>query len=159
MDAVKTIDWKKARRNRRAAGFSMLEVMIALAILATGMLGMLTMQIQAMKGGRVGRHVTDAANIAQDRLELLHTIPWTAVPATGTWSAAATITGSDAPDASGVSTPQTYSIQTRVSAFPSIPELRSIDVRVTWNEPGDPPGTPPRRYAVSSVRFDDPGAP
>ena len=36
---------------------------------------------------------------------------------------------------------------------PTDPVLKQIDVRVTWNEPGDPAGTPPRRYGATTRRF------
>ena len=146
-------------RERREAGLTLIEVVISMAILAVGLVGLLLMQIMAMKATRVGRHVTDAARVAQDQMELLHFQPWAAIPAPGAWSVPVVRNSLDVADAAGIGVAQTYNLSWRVSAFPGDPNLRQLDVRVTGNEPGDPPGTPPRRYAVSSVRHDDPGAP
>ena len=152
---------KGIRRQRGDEGLTLLEVMISMVILAIGLIGLLVMQIMAMKSGRVGRHVTDAARIAQDQMELLNRQPWAATALTG-WTPvpAAVVTGvADTNDAAALAVAQNYALDWRITAFPGDPNLRQLDVRVTWTEPGDPVGAPPRRYAVSSVRHDDPGAP
>jgi hypothetical protein len=41
----------------------------------------------------------------------------------------------------------------------ALTQVRQIDVRVTWREPGDRPGMPPRRYAISSFKFNGAGTP
>ena len=146
-----------ARAGRGRAGLTMIEVIVALAILAGGLLTMLTMQISAMRGGRQGRDHTEAARIAQDRMEFLHRVDFTdpqVVPQA--WTALVNVNGSvTGGGGGGPQIAQAYGLQYRVQATAD-PNLRLIDVRVTWTEPGAPPAAPPRRYAVSSLRHNDP---
>ncbi len=143
---------EKTRVRRLREGFSLLEVMIAMTILAVGLLGMLAMQIQATQSGRIGRHVTDAASVALDQLEQLRYQAWAATAPTG-WTAPIVVTSTDSTDAAGFAVQQTFNVSWRIQDVAGITELRTIDVRVTWNEPGDTPGMPPRRYAVSSIKY------
>lgn len=147
---------QRARGPRRHdAGLTMIEVMIALGILAVGLMALLAMSISALHAGRVGRDLTMASRIAQDRMEALQRLPWIDVAVTGGWTAAQTeepeLTAEDA-DARL----QSYQIQERIQAVAGNTNLRTLDVRVTWTEANDPPGTPARRYAISSVRHNDP---
>ncbi len=167
MDAVtRSVRWGIRRSDRnRNDGMSMIEVMVALAILAAGLLAMLTLQIQAIKQGQRGRHSTDAAQVAQDQMELLQTQPWAAIAPVG-WTAPVAQTVTNPVQVAGVQAAnvaaanQQFNVSWRITAFPgAAAELRQIDVSVTWNEPDDPPGMPPRRYAISAVRHDDPGMP
>lgn len=143
------------RRGRRTvAGMTLLEVMIALAILAAGLLAMLAMQISAMRGGRAGRDVTEAARIAQDQMELLHRVDWTDPQMNPTaWTVPTVVNG--AVTGAGPALAQAYNLSWRIQATAD-PNLRLVDVRVTWQEPNQPPGAPPRRYAVSTARHNDP---
>lgn len=52
-------------------GFTLLEVLIAIFILALGLLAVATMQISAVRGNRLGNEVTRATYLAQDKLEEL----------------------------------------------------------------------------------------
>ncbi len=147
------------RRGR--AGFTLIEVMIALSLLAFGLLAMLALQIHAMRGGKVGRHTTQAAQVAQDRLEMFNRIGWTDPLLTpGGWVIAGdTITNQVWVDGATQIAEQTFSVDWRVQnlAFdptdPTDPTLKQIDVRVTWREPSDPAGMPARRYAATVRRF------
>ncbi len=60
----------------RRAGFSLIEVMIAMTILAFGLLGMALMQIHALQQGTRGRHTTSAAQIARDQYEQILRMPY-----------------------------------------------------------------------------------
>jgi Tfp pilus assembly protein PilV len=151
----------KARRGkRRSGGMTLLEVMIALGILAFGLLAMLAMQVSAMRGGRYGRHTTQAAQLARDQMEYLHRLDWTdaAVQPTG-WkldyegSGASETTQVDS--ASGQQQEMTYNVSYRVTNDAN-PDLRLIDVRVIWTETNAPAGAPPHRYAMSTIRNNDP---
>lgn len=51
------------------AGFTLIEVLMAMAIFAIGILAVGSMQVAAMNGGASARRSTDAATIAQDQIE------------------------------------------------------------------------------------------
>ncbi len=147
--------WRKAARGGRAPaarrarrGFTLIEVMVAMGILAFGLLAMLVMQIYALQFGRSGLHTTRAGVLAQDRMELLQRLPWSdpQLTATAGFTAPAAIPN---PDADG----QSYNLARRVSDL--APNLKAIDVRVTWSEPN----RPNRVHTISSIRHDDPGTP
>jgi type IV pilus modification protein PilV len=142
-------------------GMTLLEVMIALAILAVGLLAMLAMQVSAMRSGKYGRHTTEAAQLARDQMEYLHRLDWSdaAIQPTG-WTV--DFMGSGAAEvvqvasAGGPQQEMTYNVAYRVTNDALDANLRLVDVRVTWTEMNAPAGAPPRRYAMSTIRHDDP---
>jgi prepilin-type N-terminal cleavage/methylation domain-containing protein len=67
----------------RRDGFSLLEVMIALVILAIGVLGATTGQIMAMKLSNSSRHATLAMQLAEEQLELLQSMSATEIKSLG----------------------------------------------------------------------------
>lgn len=149
---------------RARAGLSLLEVMIAMTILAVGLLGMLSMQLNAMSATSTGRHVTDAARIGLDQLETLKYQSWASTPVTG-WTAPIVVTGPEAIAPAAVvagapaPNPQAYNVSWRISGVVGLTDARQIDVRVTWREPGDSPAMPLRRYAVSSFKYNGAATP
>jgi len=56
---------------KRQAGFTLLEVLISLVILAVGILGIATMQISAIQGNSHSRQISEASNAISDRIETL----------------------------------------------------------------------------------------
>ena len=140
---------------------TLLEVMIALAVLAVGLLAMLAMQVSAMRGGKYGRHTTEAAQLARDQMEYLHRLDWgdAAIQPTN-WTV--DFQGSLAPqiiqveEGGGQQQEMTYTVSYRVTNDALDTNLRLLDVRVTWTEMNAPAGAPPRRYAMSTIRHNDP---
>jgi type IV pilus assembly protein PilV len=55
--------------------FSLIEVMIALVVLAIGLLALAQMQISAVRGNLFSRYLTQASYVGQDRLETLDSLP------------------------------------------------------------------------------------
>jgi prepilin-type N-terminal cleavage/methylation domain-containing protein len=62
---------------RRDGGFTLLEVMVAIAILSFGILAVATMQTSAIRANYRGYRLTEATTLAQDRIEYLVTQPFT----------------------------------------------------------------------------------
>lgn len=54
-------------------GFSLIELMVALAVLSFGMLGVSAMFTTAIGGNAQGKHMTEATSLAQSRLDYLNT--------------------------------------------------------------------------------------
>ena len=70
---------------RSAEGFTMLEVVVALGLLAIGLLGIAVTQLTALHVSGRSRHLTDAMYLAHEKMEEFHSIPLTGLPAAGTW--------------------------------------------------------------------------
>lgn len=138
-------------RKRNASGLSLLELLIALTVLAIGLLGLLAMQTQALNGSRHGKHVTEASRFAEEQMAFLQRQPWAAIPLTN-WTAPRTANA--VVGGTGPTFAQAYAISFRVQAGPD-PNLRRLDVRITWTTPDAPPGAPVNTYNVSSVRRND----
>lgn len=121
-------------RPRDAAGFTLIEVMIALTVLAIGLLGLAAMQLYAMGAGREGRNTTQAATIAQDQLEQFMSESWAAMTDTaGAWSAAQTV-NVDVDTGGGTQTQQAYQWRYRITDVVAN-WTKDVDVEVTWSEP------------------------
>jgi type IV pilus assembly protein PilV len=147
------------RNGRRQQGMSLIEVLVAMAVIGFGLMAMLAMQLHAMRGGQAGRHVTDAAQVAQDRMEIFQRLDWddAALADTGGWVLGGDVETRTVQGGAAGNVPMNYNVDWRITDDPANPKLRLVDVRVTWYELDDPPppAAPRRRYAISSIRFDD----
>lgn len=56
-------------------GFTLIEVMVGLIILAIGLLAIAGMQMTAVRGNFFSHYLTQASYVGQDRLELLNNLP------------------------------------------------------------------------------------
>lgn len=63
----------------RNEGFSLIEVLISLAILAVGLLSLALLQISAIKGNAGAWKSTVATDLAQTKLELFRRAAWAAI--------------------------------------------------------------------------------
>ena len=137
--------------DRRRGGVTLIELMVALTVLAFGLnyptpLVLLAL-IHALRGSTTGRHQTMAASIAQSQMEQLQRVSWNDPSLNpGGWTAPIVV--NQVVEAPVNMIEQTYALSWRVTDL-VVGQRRSIDVRVTWNDPN----RPNRSYAVSSVRY------
>jgi prepilin-type N-terminal cleavage/methylation domain-containing protein len=66
---------------KRSNGFSLIEVMIALFILAIALLALAGLMVSTIKNNSFGSHMTEATTFAQDKLEQLRAAPWASIAA------------------------------------------------------------------------------
>jgi prepilin-type N-terminal cleavage/methylation domain-containing protein len=66
---------------KRSKGFTLIEVMVALVILAISLLALAGLMLTTTKNNTFGGHMTEAATFAQDKLEQLRAAPWTGIVA------------------------------------------------------------------------------
>ncbi len=146
---------RSARRRGRRAGFTLVEALFALSILAVGLLAMLGMQLQAVRQSEWGRHTTEAGRLARDQLEMFSRMGWTDPALQDTnWTVVQPL-DIQIQSAEGLQQGQRFNRQWRITTDPGNANLRQIDVRVLWTETKQPAGSPARRYAVSSIRYND----
>ena len=61
-------------KNQR--GFTLVELLIALFIFAVGILGVATMQTTSIQGNSKGRRISEASNLAADRIEMFMSLDY-----------------------------------------------------------------------------------
>ncbi len=142
------------RASRAAGGFTLIEVMIVIVILTFGLLSLAAMQIQAMKGSDRGRHATNAAAIAENKMELLQQDAWASIG----------VTGGFIPDPvdpietnivqldDGTSVERSYSVSYQVTDLQAT-FTRALDVQVSWTERNGEA----RSITLSSIRYNREG--
>lgn len=146
---------KRSRaRSRRRGGFTLIEVMVALGILAAGLLAVAAAQLYAMQGGTSGRHSSDAAAIAHSQLENLHRMDFAdaALAATGgAWTPSPGLVVDRTVQTTPVDAVEmSYTMQWRIRDVD--PNLKAVDLRVTWDEPR----RPGRSLTLSTQIHNDP---
>jgi len=79
---MNTDTYKKNKMNEQS-GFTLIEVMIALVILAAGLLALATMQIVSIRSNAFSSEMTYATMMAQSRLEAIRNMEYDNVNAVG----------------------------------------------------------------------------
>ena len=117
-------------------GFTLLEVMIAMVILAIGLLGLATMQIMAIKGNSFGQQMTVASTFAQNQLEQMRR-------STGTLT-----DGSDiVTDQNGI----TYTRTWDVTLGQPQAGLTDVLITITWTGPTGQGGEATRTINIRTI--------
>jgi type IV pilus assembly protein PilV len=108
------------RRVKDTRGFTLLEVMITVVILAIGLLGLAGLQIVAIKGNSFGQQMTAASTLAQNQLETLRQ------------SAGSLSNGNDTvTDQNGISYARTWT----VTANAPQANMDTVNMTVSWTGP------------------------
>lgn len=71
-----SIEKHKHGINKKQSGFTLIEVMIALVILAAGLLALATMQIVSIRSNAFSSEMTYSTMLAQQQLENLRNLPY-----------------------------------------------------------------------------------
>ena len=104
-------------------GFSVLEVIIAISILAVGLLAVASMQASSIKATAGAYRTTEGTALAQDRLELLMSLPY----------GDAMLSPGNHADSSP---PAGYSIGWTVVENSPVDNAKRLTVTVSWNDRG-----------------------
>ena len=100
-------------------GFTLLEVIIAMAILAIGILGLTKMQISSIKGNDSAMEFTRGATWAADRIEGLMGFAY-----------------DDSVVVDGTATQEKYTINWIVTPSDPVPNVKKITMVVSWTDKG-----------------------
>ena len=122
---------KKVKKNARQMtnrGFTLVEVMIGMAIFLIGFLAVGSMQIAAINGNAGAREATEAATRATSQLETLIALPY------------GSIVDGD-PETYGA-----YTVRWDVVLDTPLEDTKTITVTVTWEQRG------PRSFEVTYIK-------
>jgi len=106
-------------------GFTILEVFIAITLLAVGMMALATLQSSGIRGNDLGNRTTQALALAQDKLEEIIN-----ADAIGQAIAAGTDNNIDETGSAGGIFSRSWTIQNDTPA----PDEQTLDITVTWND-------------------------
>jgi prepilin-type N-terminal cleavage/methylation domain-containing protein len=151
-----TSEWMEAtigQARQRTSGFTLVEVMIVIGILAFGLLALSAMQIQAMHGSDRGRHATNAAAVAESRMEQLQQDPWTSIAPTGGFVSDPVAQNNVQLDVGSSINEIAYNVSYQITDMQAS-FTRAIDVQVSWTEKGGEI----RSVTLSSIRYNREGA-
>ena len=118
------------RKNKMNAqsGFTLIEVMIAVVILATGILALATMQIVSIRSNAFSSEMTYATMLAQSQFEEFRNMDYDSV-----------VTDTDVIPASETSKGIPYTVQWEVHDDDPTTDMKTIELNVRWQ--GAPAGS------------------
>jgi prepilin-type N-terminal cleavage/methylation domain-containing protein len=69
------------RRRSRQRGFTLVELLISMGLSMVGLLGLMTLQVIAVRGNMSSRNFAEATSLAQERIEWLQSVGYTGIAA------------------------------------------------------------------------------
>jgi len=115
-------NFKNTERSRGEAGFTIVEILVAIVILTVGLLAMANMHVLAMFVNSSARNVTESTALAQSRMEQLVRLPFD--------NAELAPTGGFVDEAAPVGI---FTVSKNIQDLGGN-KVRRIDVRVRWRE-------------------------
>ncbi len=106
-------------------GFSLVEMLIALVILAISLLALAGLMATTTRNNSFGGHMTEAATFAQDKLEELKALPWANI-----------VGGTDTKSGStGVTYARIWNVSTLLNPVPPPNDiLKAVTITINWND-------------------------
>ncbi|OGP81481.1 MAG: hypothetical protein A2Z08_05145 [Deltaproteobacteria bacterium RBG_16_54_11] len=115
---------------RQSQGFTLIEVMIALVILASGLLALMTLQIVSIRANAFSSEMTYAGMLAQRRLEQIRNTAYDSItPGTVT----------DTVDPSDKTKGMKYTVETKVDNNTPATDMKTVTLTIKWT--GSPAGS------------------
>ena len=105
-------------------GFSLLEMLVAITILAVGLLGMAALQGTAIRGNALGMRNTEAIALIEDKIEEYKNTPYASIAETTT-----------AVTESNLGSGGQFTRKTTVTINDPVPDTKTIAVEVSWTDP------------------------
>ena len=115
------------REKGAAAGFTLIEVLVAMCIFAIAVLGLAVGATTVMRANQTGLYSTIATNLAQDKLEALKGKTWANIDATGSPE---NVSVSNAP----VTFTRSWTVITGTASCNNLTTLKCITVSVSWTD-------------------------
>jgi prepilin-type N-terminal cleavage/methylation domain-containing protein len=128
------------RRRRARGGFTLIELMVSMALSTVGLLGLLALQMIAIRGNMMSRNFAEAIGVAQQRLEVAGHTPYASlstladpgVPCTTSGNVVTGGTTGVSPNADTGSAQAIYTRCTSVAA--NVDNTTDLTVIVFWND-------------------------
>jgi type IV pilus assembly protein PilV len=118
---------------KKQSGFTLIEVMIALVVLAAGLLALATMQIVSIRSNAFSSEMTYATMLAQTRLEQIRNMPYDNVNAVGQ------VTLPVDPTTKGIA----YRVQRQVQNNTPATDMKTVTLVIDWlGAPAGSAGSP-----------------
>lgn len=114
---------RQRNRRKKEEGSALIEVVVAISILAFGLLAIASMQVAAIRGNSFAGNVTEGACLAADRLEKLMSLSYTH-------------SDLSAGNHTDPSPPGGYAVAWDVTDDSPINDTKTIDITVTWYDHG-----------------------
>ena len=141
---MKWTNANKMRKKSKEEGFTLLEVIVAIAILTFGILAVASMQAASIRGNFFSSSVTEGTTWAGDEVERLMALPWDdplLQDTDGDTAAGLNDTGFDDDpttqnDADQQAIEGKYTINWNVADNTPITNTKTINVIVTWTDHG-----------------------
>lgn len=149
----------RAPERAREAGMTLIEVMIAVLLLAVGVAGMISIQVLAMRDEAIAREDNDASRIARDVIEQIQRMPFDQVAVTAGYVQPAWIDNDGYADGEipvQVQTPdgavmdqKVFTVSWKITDVVGQSSLRNVDVQVAWTDAAERPQT----YTASTLKY------
>ncbi len=117
--------YSRQRKHVRRHGLSLIEVMVALVVLAFGLLGVAALRLHAVKGQSGGYHLSGASAIARNRIEEISRLAFASATlndSANAWVNSTTIQTAD----------QAFARTERIADDGA--DLKHLEVRVVWSD-------------------------
>ena len=118
--------YKKCHHRKSQKGFTLIEIMVGLGILAFGILAVASMQTASLTGTSKAYSVTDATTVAMAQLEQLMSLSYSH----------SDLTDGNHPSTTVTDTTGRYRIEWTCDDDLPVTNTKTIQVVVSWDEPG-----------------------